>query len=384
MIVVVDPAQSNLVIPLQENKPGRVYLQYQPTCDLESCNYKARYSLIFGGTVEEEEAFAYSQSSDMYDFGDPVGRRLYIACHSEHRSHNRILRYVVNPDGTVEDFWEKKITRIPHYEDLGASFQRPTSIAVDNQHNLLYVADGQLRRVYIYRLEVSEGLPSESWISNDLIAVRQGDLDDDGEFEFGFPQGLAVDDDSYLYVVDKRRHTVEKFEYIEGPPMTVRHVGTWGRLGREPGQFIYPYSIAADSLQNRVFVSDMINGRIQVFDRNGNLQDHWGRWDAVTGCENIQDGDFQLIHGVTVRCQTPIVISFESNLMAFSWKGDLDGDGDVDNNDLTQFNSCLGNPGEPPPTAECYYADLDRDGDVDQSDYGIFQQHMTGEINCSQ
>lgn len=52
---------------------------------------------------------------------------------------------------------------------------------------------------------------------------------------------------------------------------------------------------------------------------------------------------------------------------------DLDGDGDIDVDDLDAFGDCMTGPGvEPDPT--CNPADLDTDGDVDLADFSEFQQ----------
>ena len=46
-------------------------------------------------------------------------------------------------------------------------------------------------------------------------------------------------------------------------------VASWGQQGSAPGQFHDPTGIAIQA--NEVFVADARNGRIQVFDRDGNL-----------------------------------------------------------------------------------------------------------------
>ena len=51
---------------------------------------------------------------------------------------------------------------------------------------------------------------------------------------------------------------------------------TWGRRGSGEGEFNMPYSIAVDA-QNNVYVADMGNKRIQIFDNDGNFKK------AITG-----------------------------------------------------------------------------------------------------
>ncbi len=57
--------------------------------------------------------------------------------------------------------------------------------------------------------------------------------------------------------------------------------------------------------------------------------------------------------------------------------GDFDGDGDVDQEDLSLFEDCASGPGVP-RAAGCGLRDGDGDGDVDQSDFGRFQVMLTG------
>jgi sugar lactone lactonase YvrE len=47
-------------------------------------------------------------------------------------------------------------------------------------------------------------------------------------------------------------------------------VGTWGKRGFGPGEFSTAHNIAVDKM-DRVWVADRSNGRLQVFDTNGNF-----------------------------------------------------------------------------------------------------------------
>ena len=58
-----------------------------------------------------------------------------------------------------------------------------------------------------------------------------------------------------------------------------KYVNQWGREGDGPGQFALPHSIVADS-QNRLYVADRENARVQVFDTQGKLLAIWE--DVVT------------------------------------------------------------------------------------------------------
>jgi hypothetical protein len=57
---------------------------------------------------------------------------------------------------------------------------------------------------------------------------------------------------------------------------------------------------------------------------------------------------------------------------------DLDGDCDVDLDDLQILEGCTTGPAVFQPLASCRNADLDEDGDVDQSDFGLLQRCFSG------
>jgi hypothetical protein len=62
-----------------------------------------------------------------------------------------------------------------------------------------------------------------------------------------------------------------------------------------------------------------------------------------------------------------------------TWPGDLNGDGDVDADDITAFKACMTGPGVTATlSAACQPADLDHDLDVDMADFGILQRRFSG------
>jgi len=63
------------------------------------------------------------------------------------------------------------------------------------------------------------------------------------------------------------------------------------------------------------------------------------------------------------------------------WAADFDGDGDVDQNDLTVFLDAYGGSGQAPNGPRGWRADLDGDGDVDGSDYVLFADAYNGAGN---
>jgi hypothetical protein len=53
-----------------------------------------------------------------------------------------------------------------------------------------------------------------------------------------------------------------------------KHILSWGAPGSEPGEFAIPHNVVIDR-EERIFVTDRENSRLQVFDNQGNLLDMW-------------------------------------------------------------------------------------------------------------
>jgi len=111
--------------------------------------------------------------------------------------------------------------------------------------------------------------------SQDLVPTRPGyelvaAWGDSGsaDGQFYFPQGVAVDADGNVYVVDTANYRIQKFT-SGGAYLT-----QWGTPGAGDGQFLYVNDIAVDASGN-VYVADAQNGRIQKFTSDGVYLTQW-------------------------------------------------------------------------------------------------------------
>lgn len=87
-------------------------------------------------------------------------------------------------------------------------------------------------------------------------AGQPGDL-------FGQPTDVAWDAAGDIFVADGYRNSrIAKYD------KNGRWIKSWGSKGPEPGQFDIPHSIALDA-QGNVYVAELGNKRIQVFDNDG-------------------------------------------------------------------------------------------------------------------
>ncbi len=83
-----------------------------------------------------------------------------------------------------------------------------------------------------------------------------------GPGEFNRPEGLAVDAQDRLYVADSCNHRIQVFSN------NGKFLREFGKAGSGLGELSYPYDVAVDARGN-VFVCEFGNSRIQVFDTNG-------------------------------------------------------------------------------------------------------------------
>src|SRR4029077_12977116 len=65
-------------------------------------------------------------------------------------------------------------------------------------------------------------------------------------------------------------------------------VGSWGRQGANPGEFMGPHALAFDS-QGRLFLADRSNNRVQIFDRNMKFVDEWRHFGRPSGVAILKD-----------------------------------------------------------------------------------------------
>ncbi len=122
---------------------------------------------------------------------------------------------------------------------------KPIGVAAD-EGGRVFVVDATLKRIFGYGPD-----------GNLAIAIGR-----DGEFEN--PAGLALDRTRHLlYVADAGKHQILCYSAEDG-----RAIRTIGKRGTAPGEFNFPTNLYVDR-QNRLYVADTLNFRVQVFDPDG-------------------------------------------------------------------------------------------------------------------
>ena len=175
--------------------------------------------------------------------------------------------YIVDMTGRVQVFTEDgeylRGWRTPEITN-----GKPSGLSIDQEGNLL-VADTHYFRVLFYT-------PLGQLLEDRTIGGRTGN----GPGEFGFVTDAVQDSYGCYYVAEYGEYDrIQKFTR-EG-----QYLFEWGGRGRDPGQFSRPQNLAVDA-EDRIWVADACNHRIQVFDALGDqarLVRMWGEAGPAPG-----------------------------------------------------------------------------------------------------
>jgi DNA-binding beta-propeller fold protein YncE len=150
--------------------------------------------------------------------------------------HHRVL--VIDPSGKVTA--EFKAT------DLEMVFPNGAAAGADG---VLAVADGNNGRLLFFDA-------TGRLVGSVNRGIGKGDL--------GLPRGVATDSSGRYYAVDTTNHTVHIYRLADPSSHKVEFVGAFGDEGIQDGAFEYPNGIATDTRSN-VYVTDRENNRVQVW-----------------------------------------------------------------------------------------------------------------------
>jgi DNA-binding beta-propeller fold protein YncE len=145
---------------------------------------------------------------------------------------------------------------------------KPTGLSFDGQGNLL-VADTHYFRILVYR-------PDGQLLTERTLGGTFGHAPG----TFGLVTDAVTDSQGNLYIAE-----YGEYDRIQKFSPRGEFVFQWGGHGSEPGQFIRPQNLVVDE-QDRVWVADACNDRIQVFDATGTsakLVQIWGERGSELG-----------------------------------------------------------------------------------------------------
>ena len=189
-------------------------------------------------------------------------------------------------------------------------FMHPSGVAVDGEGNIL-VADEGNHRIQKFTAE-----------GQFLTAVG---TKGSGPLQFNKVQFIAIDtSNNKVYIVDTFNNHIQ----VLNSDLTFS--STFGKYGKNKGEFVYPWGIACDSTGN-VYVADGANHRIQVFTSTGKFLRMFGSYGEGNG-----ELDWPI--GIALDAQDKVYVSESKNhrISIFTSKGQF----------ATSFGSEGKRPGE--------------------------------------
>jgi DNA-binding beta-propeller fold protein YncE len=168
----------------------------------------------------------------------------------------------------------------------------PGGMAIDFENRFLYVADPGLDQVLVYDADSYKLLRTIGTTGKNHTLTEAG--------QFSKPSNVAVDKDGNLYVSDTLNDRVEVFD-ADG-----NFIRTWGKNGDGPGDFARPKGIAVDA-DGHVWVADAMLNRLQVFTPEGYLL-------MAMGGYGITPANFAALAGLTIDTKNNRVFTSEQLL----------------------------------------------------------------------
>ncbi len=205
---------------------------------------------------------------------------------------------VFSRDGEYLRGW--RTPAVKNGKPSGLSFDQAGDLVVADTHYfrvLFYTPEGKLLKDRTIGGECGHG-PGQFNFVTDAVQDSQGNFyiaeygeydrvqkfSPQGEFilqwgghgselgQFIRPQNMAIDEQDRLWVADACNHRIQVFDVTQNPPRLVKH---WGEFGAAPGKLNYPYDLAFDG-RGHLYICEFGNHRVQKFTLDGESLGCWG------------------------------------------------------------------------------------------------------------
>ena len=212
-----------------------------------------------------------------------------------------------SPDGKLLAQWGQKGTNT-------GQFMLPRAVAEDSRRQIYVSEYGAMERVQRFqrllplpkgegRGEGEETAPSSQAPSGKTAAsihfLNSFGHAGTGPGEFNRPEGLCVDAQDRVYVADSCNHRIQIFS-SDG-----KFLRAYGKAGSGEGELSYPYDICVDAA-GRQYVCEFGNSRIQVFDAND-------RSIEIIGSPGAEPGRFSNPWGVVLDSAGNLYVADSQN-----------------------------------------------------------------------
>lgn len=110
---------------------------------------------------------------------------------------------------------------------------------------------------------------------NVLMTLGKEGVSGNGPDAFDRPTGVAIAPNGDVFITDGHLPNAHNNGRVLKFSKDGKFIKSWGKRGSAPGDFDEPHDIFIGGSQNRLYVADRRNQRIQVFDLDGNLLAVW-------------------------------------------------------------------------------------------------------------
>lgn len=139
----------------------------------------------------------------------------------------------------------------------------------------------QARRILVTCLSLSVALPAGGGAQS-FMYISEWGTSGAGPSQFRSPGGIECFDNR-VYVADQGNNRIQLFLLDQNYwPLNVYAYARWGSLGSAAGQFNNPTGVAV-SWTGEVYVADYHNYRVQVFGPYGDFRRQWGSYGSAPG-----------------------------------------------------------------------------------------------------
>jgi ABC-type Fe3+ transport system permease subunit/DNA-binding beta-propeller fold protein YncE len=158
-------------------------------------------------------------------------------------------------DGTLAIQWGVKGTN-------AGQFTLPRAVAVNSRAEIYVSEYGAAERVQRFKISFAPQTNSSPADRKPVVElINSFGVAGTEPASFNRPEGLCVDNNDRVYVADSCNHRIQIFS-SEG-----KFIRAHGKAGSGKGELSYPYDICVDA-KGRQYVCEFGNSRIQVFDAN--------------------------------------------------------------------------------------------------------------------
>lgn len=162
----------------------------------------------------------------------------------------------MNKDGEILGHWGDDIFTRPH----GICITEDAIYGVDDHAHVAIKFDKNRQPLITLG---TKNQPSDTGYSADYKTVERA------AGPFNRPTGVAIAKSGDIYITDGYGNARV---HVFAPDGKLKF--SWGKPGKDPGEFNLPHGILIDS-DERVYVADRGNDRIQIFDLSGKYLEEW-------------------------------------------------------------------------------------------------------------